>query len=300
MTTGKRTADGSFLLVVMFALCSLMTLPDRECAAWSDDPTVNTPVCTASDDQLVPTIIRDGSGGAIITWTDYRNSDSDISPSGSIHPVCLSGLRTAWPCARQAAPRTGRIWSPTVREEPLSPGGIIETTKGFFLSQGDVYVQRVNASGVPQWTSDGVAVCTAHNDQSSLDLISDGSGGAIISWADERNTCSNPLLPFCYNCDIYAQRVNSAGVSQWAPNGVAVCTANGDQSSLTLTGDASRGAIITWKDDRSSIEGVPNADIYAQRVPFPNDEQADILFLIVPVLSNAAKARSAERLQPYR
>ena len=58
MTTGKRTAAGSFLLVVMFALCSLMTLPDRECAAWSDDPAVNTPVCTASGNQLLPTIIR--------------------------------------------------------------------------------------------------------------------------------------------------------------------------------------------------------------------------------------------------
>lgn len=30
---------------------------------------------------------------------------------------------------------------------------------------GDIYVQRVDASGLPQWTADGVAVCTAANDQ---------------------------------------------------------------------------------------------------------------------------------------
>ena len=152
---------------------------------------------------------------------------------------------------------------------------------------GDIYAQRVNASGVHQWAPNGTAISTADDNQYYPAITGDGWGGAVITWLDYRNSPESP--------DVYAQRVSTSGVPQWAPNGVAVCTANGDQFSLTLTGDASGGAIITWKDDRSSIEGVPNADIYAQRVPFPNDEQADILFLLVPTLSNAAKARSAER-----
>ena len=41
--------------------------------AWSNDPTVNTPISTASGDQDQPSIVSDGAGGAIITWHDRRS-----------------------------------------------------------------------------------------------------------------------------------------------------------------------------------------------------------------------------------
>lgn len=47
-------------------------------AQWSDDPTINTPNCTAANDQTYPTIVSDGAGGAIITWTDLRSSNDRI------------------------------------------------------------------------------------------------------------------------------------------------------------------------------------------------------------------------------
>jgi len=73
----------------------------------------------------------------------------------------------------------------------------------------DIYAQRVNPSGVPQWTANGIAVCTAFDDQYDPAIINDGSGGAIITWEDWRT--GSP--------DIYAQRVDPAGVPQWAANG---------------------------------------------------------------------------------
>ena len=42
-------------------------------AQWSLDPTVNTPVCTATNDQEQPVIVSDGAGGTIIAWQDYRS-----------------------------------------------------------------------------------------------------------------------------------------------------------------------------------------------------------------------------------
>ena len=131
-------------------------------------------------------------------------------------------------------------------------GGAIITWQDDRSGNCDIYAQRVNSAGAVQWTADGVAISTAANNQQSPQLISDGSGGAIITWQDYRSGTS---------CDIYAQRVNSAGAVQWTADGVAISTAAIDQFNPQLISDGSGGAIITWQDYRSG-----NYDIYAQRV----------------------------------
>ncbi len=115
----------------------------------------------------------------------------------------------------------------------------------------NIYVQRVDTNGVPQWTADGVAVCTASGQQLSPVIASDGAGGAIIAWQDARGV----------DFDIYAQRVNAAGVPQWTPGGVAVCTAPGNQLAPVVASDGAGGAIVAWQDPRSDAD-----DIYAQRI----------------------------------
>src|SRR5207245_658083 len=117
----------------------------------------------------------------------------------------------------------------------------------------DIYTQRVNAAGVPQWTADGVALSIAAGDQTNSQLVSDGSAGAIVAWQDYRNGG----IP-----DIYAQRVNAAGVPQWTADGVAICTSAGVQEDPQLVSDGSAGAIVAWEDYRNGGIG----DIYAQRV----------------------------------
>ncbi|HTP79121.1 MAG TPA: hypothetical protein VMM57_01815, partial [Bacteroidota bacterium] len=65
-----------------------------------------------------------------------------------------------------------------------------------------------------QWSTNPAvnnAICTATNNQDSPTIVSDGSGGAIITWEDHRNGTDN---------DIYAQRINAAGTPQWTSNGV--------------------------------------------------------------------------------
>jgi hypothetical protein len=52
-----------------------------------------------------------------------------------------------------------------------------------------------------EWPSDptvNVPICTAANDQSSPQLVSDGAGGAIITWVDYRSGSYS---------DVYAQNV---------------------------------------------------------------------------------------------
>ena len=115
----------------------------------------------------------------------------------------------------------------------------------------DIYAQRVNAAGFPLWTANGVAVCTASGDQTVPVAVADGQGGAVVAWMDNRHNDS----------DIYAQRIDASGATQWAAGGVALCTAIYDQFMLHAVSDGASGAIASWTDFRASTY-----EVYAQRV----------------------------------
>lgn len=130
-------------------------------------------------------------------------------------------------------------------------GGIILVWEDYRNGNADVYAQHLDASGVPLWGADGLAVCTDTTDQQSPVVTSDGAGGAIFAWQDLRNA----------NYDIYAQRVNAAGSTLWTADGAPVCTAAGNQVLEVITGDGANGAIVGWRDLRTG-----DSDIYAQRL----------------------------------
>ncbi|MCF0061840.1 T9SS type A sorting domain-containing protein [Dyadobacter chenwenxiniae] len=95
------------------------------------------------------------------------------------------------------------------------------------------------------------------------EMISDGDGGAIIAWIDQRDETLH----------IYAQRIDKNGIIKWQKNGVPICTATvGDHQSvsgLQLAVDGDGGAIITWTDERDYSGPwvhIPTGDIYAQRI----------------------------------
>ena len=202
-------------------------------------------LCTAANDQIFPTIISDGAGGAIVTWQDARSTNYDIYAQR----VNAAGL-PQWTAdgVGLCTAANDQIF-PTIISD--GAGGAIVIWQDARSTNYDIYAQRVNAAGVPQWTANGVGLCTAANDQSFPTVSPDVAGGAIVTWQDARST----------NNDIYAQRVNAAGLPQWTADGVGLCTAANNQSYPTIASDGVGGAIVTWYDYRSS-----NAHIYAQRV----------------------------------
>jgi hypothetical protein len=46
----------------------------------------------------------------------------------------------------------------------------------------DIYAQKLNGAGTPQWTTNGVAVRDATLDNEELGMCSDQLGGAILVW----------------------------------------------------------------------------------------------------------------------
>ncbi len=203
-------------------------------------------VCTAADYQETPTIVADGAGGAIVAWIDGRNGYDIYAQRMNASGVAQW---TANGVALTNVTNTQDL--PAIVSD--GAGGAIVTWRdvrnGF---HHDIYAQRVDASGAPQWTTNGVALCTAPNDQNFPTIVSDGAGGAVVTWSDGRSG----------GYDVYAQRVNVSGAPQWTTNGVALCTAVGDQYSPAIATDGAGGAIVTWYDHR----GGSNFDIYAQKL----------------------------------
>ncbi|TMQ71651.1 MAG: hypothetical protein E6K80_04965 [Candidatus Eisenbacteria bacterium] len=144
----------------------------------------------------------------------------------------------------------GAQQAPVVVSDGLS--GAIVAWKDVRTGAADIYARRVQANGSPAWTVDGVAVCLAAGDQDQPAAVSDGSGGVLLAWRDHRGATA----------DIYAQRVTNAGTASWATDGVAVCSAVGDQEPPATVPDGTGGMILAWGDGR--LTG--NSDVFAQRV----------------------------------
>lgn len=100
------------------------------------------------------------------------------------------------------------------------------------------------ASGGPawaQWQVGGKAICVRPDGQFDPIVVADGSGGAVIVWVDGRSSTSQ---------DLYAQRVNAAGVTLWTANGLSVCSAAGNEVDPAAVSDGAGGLIVTWSDPR--------------------------------------------------
>ena len=102
-----------------------------------------------------------------------------------------------------------------------------------------------------QWISDGTGLSTTRIDLASPVIVSDDAGGAILAWRDGRSG----------NDAIYVQRIDEEGNVIWLSNGKAICNPTVNTSDPTIIADGYGGAIIAWRDYRSSTPRV-----YVQRV----------------------------------
>jgi len=236
------------LLVLLLSIA--LATPAR--AQWV---TNGRPICTAPGSQGGAVVVGDGVGGVIVFWADYRSGDGQIYGQR----VNQAGI-AQWPNDGVVICELSASQYPMAVVGDGIGGAIIAWTDDRNGPTNlDIYIQRVSVAGIPQWATDGIAVCAAADLQYWAAIISDELGGAILAWDDERNGDGTD--------DVYAQRVNSLGVPQWGANGLAICTSAHNSSNVQVLADGIGGALIAWEDLRNGHD----ADLYAQRVTSNGD-----------------------------
>ena len=193
--------------------------------------------------------VREATSAKTMKWLLHK--------LGLMAAVIISLLLAATPCQAGAKWRNDGVPICVDGTHQAYPRMITDGQGGAIMTwaderNNDIYAQRIDVNGETRWGTDGVNVCYAGGDQNDPDMISDGLGGAIIVWVDERSN----------NKDIFAQRIDPDGSPTWGIQGKPVCIQEADQSQPVITSDGQGGAIIAWADARS----VGMNGLYAQRI----------------------------------
>jgi FlgD Ig-like domain len=226
---------------------------------WTPNGITNgTTICAADDEQANPAMIPDGNGGAFITWNDNRNG---VNPDIFLQRVDANGLpHSGWPAnGLNICSAIDGQYGPQLVSD--GSGGVIvawQDQRDYSTSNQDIYAIRINSDGTKYstWTDNGNALSTNTAQQLNPVITSNGSGGAIVAWQDNRNGLTN--------WDIYAQQIDSDGniPSGWAADGIAICAIADFQGPAKITKDGSGGAYVIWGDKRNGATW----DIFMQRV----------------------------------
>lgn len=229
-------------------------------AGW---PVDGLPLCMAVGDQLNPALASDGAGGAIVAWDDGRNA-TEAAPYEDLYAsrVLADGtIAPGWaPNGNPVSAGPNAEGLPAVLEDGFG-GAIIAWAVGP-QAAGAIRAQRLTGAGAvaPGWPLGGVTLAAGPRSQyiDNQSIVSDGAGGAIVAWLDNRN------VPFdSFELDVFAQRVRADGTLApgWPVNGRALCQAPDTQWDMDLVADGTGGAVAVWSDYRANV-----ADVYGQRV----------------------------------
>lgn len=122
----------------------------------------------------------------------------------------------------------------------------------------EVYVQKYDQDGVPQWTDGGVQLAElGGTDDIVKDIEAFPGGGCIVVWQGGSWEDQN----------VYAQAITSQGniADGWPSNGYEISGELNNQTN-PLSARTNDGILIAWKDSRNA-----NADIFAQYVGFSGE-----------------------------
>jgi hypothetical protein len=220
-------------------------------------------------------MVSDGAGGVIIAfeaWGAWQPGCCFKFLGLYLQRVLGSGQKDpGWPASglRATAGIKGYLDLPGESLLGLIPdarGGAILAWADRVSASRSLAAQHVLASGEidPAWPSTGLTVLDASLSPDPLwqvQMVPDGSGGAILVWPDDRN---NPTTAR----DIYAQHILGSGAldHRWPVAGAALCTASNTQEFPMAVSDGRGGAFVVWLDRRNEDGRGDIGDIYAQHV----------------------------------
>lgn len=234
--------------------------------------------------------IGDGAGGYYAlrpraSEAFLMGSTATASPELSIREnrvVRVTGagaMSPGWP-AEGVAPTGGPGRTGNTLLVADGAGGVIVVWDDWVNIHPRVLAQRLDPAGARSWGTGGVVVASGPGFRSLESALADGTGGVLIGWKE------SGADPDDLESDLQAQRLTAGGAvaNGWAPGGVAVCGATGEQRDLRLASNGAGGLIACWYDGRGfnpatyiqSIDGAGVPQWTADGIPAGIYPPADI------------------------
>ncbi len=241
---------------------------------WS---TANNPIQVLLGSGTIFDIAADGKGGVFFSFTNSGATEDVyvqyVNKDGKL-PFGINGIKVNVANSKPSTdPKicTGTsgviiTWSDNTKTQGQNGG---------YLSSGDVFAQRYDSSGTPQWQGGGIKVSIANGIRNVSEIVSDGNNGAFIAFTDYRNASLN-MYDTYDNLDIYAQHLDSNGNRLWGMNDLMIANEPLSQSIFlnyypttvkSMISDSAGGFLLIY----TAIE---NDFLYAQRV----NAAGDLLF----------------------
>lgn len=203
------------------------------------------------DRQEDPMVIASSDGNVIVAWVDFA-----FDPDGDI-----------W--ANKISPAGTKLWGDGVvvcnaGGEQVSINLVPDDAGGAYIAWSDnrestiqIYMQHLNAHGVPSWTTNGIMIDNSPFHKGSNTLWEDTAGGAVMAYVTVFGTSlSND------NCAIRYMRFHygSSGPIVWGPQPLA-SHISPDPSPLTspqfnpkMAPDGDGGFIFAWEVKDPTID----------------------------------------------
>ncbi len=239
----------------------------------------NNPIQVLLGSGTIFDITGDGKGGAFFSLQKENNSTSAdvyvqyVNKDGKL-PFGINGIKVN---------PTGSHYTTDPKICAGSKGVIITWSDNMktqgqnvdYFSYAQVFTQRYDSSGAPQWQSGGVRVSIADSIRNVPEIVSDGNNGAFIAFTDYRNASLN-MYNVYDNLDVYAQHLDSNGNRLWGVDDVVISNELYSQSIFlnyyptpvkSMISDSAGGFILIYTTIESDF-------LYAQRV----DAAGSLLF----------------------
>lgn len=211
-------------------------------------------VSTVASFKTMAAIVSDASNGAIICFTDSRNSGTDINGSFDNVDIYAQRLNSTgdklWGATDAVV--ANATFNQLLLESPneattsmISDGGggciLVYNNRSIDnYGAGNLYAQRLNATGTRLWPVGGVPpgnINTLYKEKVKVE--SDGANGMVATWNENNFQASAS--------GVYAQRITSSGTKLWGAGGViATGSLITDNLSSTMAADGAGNYVVVW------------------------------------------------------
>jgi hypothetical protein len=223
------------------------TVPDKSIAPQGPEFRVNS---YTTGEQHASSIAMDAVGNFVVAWTGSGEGDADGIFAQRYN---AAGVKQGTEF-RANSFTTGDQTEPAAAMDADGDFVVTWRSVGQDGSEGGIYSQRYNASGVKQGGEARVNTYTTGN-QISPSAAMDPAGDFVVTWQSDLQDGSF--------WGVYAQRYNAAGVAQGSAFRANVDTTL-SEAMPSVGMDATGDFVIAWSKGYNGYYGIPY-DVYARR-----------------------------------